>query len=36
MTFILGMWFGIALTYLCFEVAKLKAKNERKEKNNGS
>lgn len=27
MAFIFGMWFGIALTYLCFEVAKLKEKN---------
>jgi hypothetical protein len=27
MTFIYGMWFGIALTYVCFEIAKLKEKN---------
>ena len=27
MTFIYGMWFGIALTYICFEIAKLKEKN---------
>jgi hypothetical protein len=27
MTFICGMWFGIALTYICFEIAKFEEKN---------
>ena len=24
MTFVYGMWFGIALTFICFEIAKIK------------